>query len=88
MEQNLKQDFKNNYYSFQEGAQQLDDAMNGIPDRIPVYAQRPECTMNKLGIPAKTFYTTSDIITPATQEIAERYGIDSIVEEVLAPWIL
>lgn len=48
MEQNLKQDFKNNYYSFQEGAKQLDDAMKGILDRIPVYAQMHEITMKEL----------------------------------------
>ncbi len=76
LEQKPKRVFKDNYYSFQEGAKRLDDAMKGIPDRIPVYAQMHEFTMNELGIPAKTFYTTPEILTPATLEIAERYGID------------
>lgn len=32
-----KTDFKKEYKSFQEGAKRFDDAMKGIPDRIPVY---------------------------------------------------
>jgi uroporphyrinogen-III decarboxylase len=50
--------------------------MKGIPDRVPVYAQMHEFAMHELGIPAKTFYTTPEILTPATLEIAERYGFD------------
>lgn len=76
MKQNPRLDFKSDYYSFQEGAKRLDDAMNGIPDRVPVYAQMHEFAMHELGIPAKTFYTSPEILTPATLEIAERYGID------------
>ena len=77
MKQNPRLDFKDNYYSFQEGAKRLVDAMKGIPDRVPVYAQMHEFTMQELGIPAKTFYTTPEILTPATLEIAERYGLDA-----------
>ena len=76
MKQNPRLDFKDNYYSFQEGAKRLNAAMKGIPDRVPVYAQMHEFTMHELGIPAKNFYTTPEILTPATLEIAERYGID------------
>jgi len=76
MKQNLRLDFKDAYYSFQEGARRLDEAMKGIPDRVPVYAQMHEFTLNELGIPAKTFYTTPEILTPATLEIAERYHLD------------
>jgi len=76
MKQNPKLNFKDKYYSFQEGAKRLDDALKGIPDQVPVYAQMHEFAMKELGIPAKTFYTTPDILTPATLEIAERYGID------------
>lgn len=76
MDQKPKKVFKENYYSFQEGAQRLEDAMGGIPDRTPVYAQIHEFTMSELGIPAKRFYTTPEILTPATLEITERYGID------------
>ncbi len=70
------QNFKEDYTSFQEGAKRLDDAMQGIPDRVPVYAQLHEFALNELGISAKTFYTTPEILTPATLEITERYGID------------
>ena len=76
MKQNPRLDFKGDYYSFQEGAQRLDEAMKGIPDRVPVYAQMHEFAMHELGIPAKTFYTTPEILTLATLEIAERYGFD------------
>ena len=70
------QDFKDDYYSFQEGAKRFDEAMKGIPDRVPVYAQMHEFAMNELGIPPKIFYTTPEIIAPATLEVSERYGID------------
>jgi hypothetical protein len=59
-EQNPNLVFKDNYFGFQEGAKLLKDAMKGIPDRVPVYAQMHEFTMNELGIPAKTFYTTPE----------------------------
>jgi uroporphyrinogen decarboxylase len=72
----IKANFKKEYYSFQEGAKRFDDAMKGTPDRVPVYAQMHEFAMNELGIQANTFYTTPEILTPSTLEIAERYGID------------
>lgn len=76
MKHNPDQVFKDNYFNFQAGAKRLDEAMRGIPDRIPVYAQLHEFTMSELGIPATTFYTTPEILTPGTLEITERYGID------------
>ncbi len=71
-----KTDFKKDYSSFQEGAKRFADAMKGIPDRVPVYAQMHEFAMNELGIQANTFYTTPEILAPAILEVAERYGID------------
>ena len=71
-----KINFKDDYSSFQVGAKRLDTAMKGIPDRVPVYAQLHEFAMNELGVPPKIFYTTPEIIAPASLEIAERYGID------------
>ena len=68
--------FKNNYSNFQEGAKRLEDAMKGVPDRVPVYAQMHEFAMQELGVKAREFYRTPEIITPGTLEIAERYGID------------
>jgi len=69
--------FKTDYSRFQEGAKRLKDAMSGIPDRTPVYAQMHEFAMHELGIPAKTFYTTPEILTPGSLEIAERLGLDA-----------
>lgn len=50
--------------------------MQGIPDRVPVYAQIHEFAMTELGVSARDFYTTPAIIAPGTLEICERYGID------------
>jgi hypothetical protein len=71
-----KTHFNKDYSSFQEGAKRLDDAMKGTPDRVPVYAQLHEFAMKELGIPPKIFYTTPEIIVPASLEVAEQYGID------------
>jgi len=64
------------YSSFQEGAMRLEKAMAGVPDRVPVYAQMHEFVMRELGVSAKTFYTTPDILVRGTLEICEKYGID------------
>ena len=69
-------DFKKDYSSFQEGAKRLDEAMKGVPDRVPVYAQMHEFAMGELGFQANTFYTMPKILVPAILEIAKRYGID------------
>ena len=68
--------FKDDYSGFQEGAKRLEVAMQGLPDRVPVYAQMHEFAMKEIGVQAKEFYTTPELITPATLEVAERYGID------------
>jgi len=71
-----KTDFKKDYSSFQEGAKRFEKAMQGIPDRVPVYAQMHEFAMSELGYQANTFYTTPEILVPSILEIAEQYGID------------
>ncbi len=68
--------FKKDYSSFQAGDKRLTAAMQGIPDRVPVYAQMHEFAMQELGVNAKTFYTTPEIIAPGSLEIAKRYGLD------------
>jgi len=77
MEKNQKQAFKAEYYGFQDGVKRLSDAMKGITDRIPVYAQLHEFAMQELDIPANIFYTTPELLTPAILEVAERYGLDA-----------
>jgi len=69
-------DFEKDYSSFQEGAKRFETAMAGIPDRVPVVTQMHEFAMKELGIPAKKFYTTPEILTAGTLEIQEKYGID------------
>lgn len=72
----LNHGFKSDYSGFQEGAKRLNDAMIGVTNRTPVYAQMHEFTMHELGIPAEKSYTTPELLTPATLEVAETYGID------------
>ncbi len=64
------------YASFQEGVKRFETAMVGIPDRVPVVTQMHEFAMKELGIPAKRFYTSPEILTEGTLEIQEKYGID------------
>jgi len=68
--------FKDDYSSFQEGVKRFDAAMEGIPDRVPIVTQMHEFAMQELGIPAREFYTTPEILAAGTLEIQERYGID------------
>jgi len=68
--------FKDDYSSFQEGDRRFDAAMEGIPDRVPVYAQLHEFVMQELGVSAQVFYTTPEILVPGSLEIIERYAID------------
>ncbi|NIS67736.1 MAG: hypothetical protein GTO12_01930 [Proteobacteria bacterium] len=63
-------------YPFQEGARRMQEAMNGIPDRVPVFAQMHEFVMKELGVNAKKFYTTPEFLPSGTLEIMEKYGID------------
>lgn len=68
--------FKSNYLSFREGEKRLLAAKNGIPDRVPVYAQMHEFAMKELGVSAKEFYTTPELLATGHLEIMERYGFD------------
>ena len=69
-------DINKNYSSFHEGVKRFETAMTGIPDRVPVVAQMHEFAMKELGISAKKFYTTPEILTAGTLEVQEKYGID------------
>ncbi len=61
---------------FQQGMKRFETAMAGIPDRVPVLTQMHEFAMKSLGIPARKFYTTPEILASGTLEIQEKYGID------------
>ena len=69
-------DINKDYSSFQDGVNRFETAMQGIPDRVPVVTQMHEFAMKELGIAAKRFYTTPEIIAAGTLEIQEKYGID------------
>lgn len=69
--------FRKDYSSFQEGIRRMEAAMNGVPDRVPVCAQMHEFVMKELGVNAKEFYTTPELLPTGTLEIMERYGIDA-----------
>ena len=64
------------YSSFQKGARRFQMALEGIPDRVPIYAQLHEFAMQELGVLAHEFYTNSELLTTGSLEITERYGID------------
>lgn len=64
------------YSSFQAGARLLEDALGGVPQRTPVYAQLHDFTARQLGIPAKEFYTRAEIMVPAILEITSQYKLD------------
>lgn len=61
---------------FQEGAKRFEKAMKGVPDRVPVLAQMHEFAMNEIGAKANQFYTSPELLVPATLEIQEKYGLD------------
>jgi len=69
-------DVKKDYSSFRKGVMRFENAMIGIPDRVPVVSQIHEFAMRELGIPAKEFYTTPEILAAGALEVHERYGID------------
>lgn len=68
--------FKDDYTGFQVGVARLEQAMRGVADRVPVYAQMHEFALAELGIPADEFYTRPELLVPGCLEIQERYGID------------
>ncbi len=69
-------EFNQDYSSFQEGIRRYEAAMNGIPDRVPVLAQLHEFAIKELGVSAKEFYTTPEILTAGTLQVQQKYGID------------
>jgi len=68
--------FRDDYSSFQEGVKRFEAAMQGVPDRVPVITQMHEFAMKELGISAREFYTTPEILAVGTLAIQEKYGID------------
>jgi len=65
-----------NFLCFQVGAKRLEKAMEGIPDRIPVFAQMHEFVMHELKLSPSDFYLNPDVLVPGTLEVQKRYGFD------------
>ena len=68
--------FKKDYTNFQKGLGRLQKAMNGIPDRVPVFAQMHEFAMKELGVNAREFFTNPDLLVGAYLSVLEKFGID------------
>ena len=64
------------FTSFQSGAKRLQQAMQGIPDRVPVYAQMHEFAMHRRNIPADRFYTDANLLTQVNLDVAHEFGLD------------
>ena len=61
---------------FQEGSRRYAEAMGGIPDRVPVYAQMHEFVLHEVKADPRQFYTDPELLVRGTLEIMEAYGID------------
>jgi len=68
--------FKKDYTNFQQGLGRLQRAMNGIPDRVPVFTQMHEFAMQELRVNAKEFFTHPDLLVGGYLSVLERYAID------------
>jgi uroporphyrinogen-III decarboxylase len=69
---------RKDYHAFQAGAKLLADALarDKTPERVPIYAQLHEFAMHELGVTARAFYTTPELLIYGALEITETYGID------------
>lgn len=67
---------RKDFTSFQEGILRYQNALAGIPDRIPICAQLHELAMKESGAGAKEFYTNAELLATATLATHEKYGID------------
>ena len=68
--------YQKDYSGFQEGLDRLQTAMNGIPDRVPVFAQMHEFAMQELGVNARQFFTEPDLLVGGYLSVLAKFGID------------
>ena len=64
------------FSSLLRGSRRFGKAMTGKPDRIPIFAQLHEFAMREIGVSAREFYSTPEILVPGTLETQKKYGID------------
>ena len=65
-----------NFSSLLRGIRRFEAAMNGTPDRVPLFAQLHEFAMREIGVSARGFYSNPEILVPGTLETQMKYGID------------
>ncbi len=69
-------DYNKKYYVFQEGFNLVAQAAEGIPDRVPIYAQLCEMLPQEMGVSAEKIFHDPELITIGSFKVCERYGID------------
>jgi len=67
---------ENRYHFFKEGLHRLEKGMQGIPDRVPLFAQLHEFAAAQTGVPPKKFYTDPETLVAKSLAVMESYGID------------
>jgi uroporphyrinogen-III decarboxylase len=67
---------QSDYSSFQKGLRRFEKAMAGVPDRVPIFAQLHEFAMKETRAAAREFYSSPELLVPATLDTLANYGID------------
>ena len=62
---------------FKRGAERMAQAMTGIPDRVPVFAQMHEFAAERRGIPRREFFTRPELLVPALLATQREFEIDA-----------
>jgi uroporphyrinogen-III decarboxylase len=64
------------YDHFQTGAALMKEAMEDVPERVPIYAQMHEFVSHQAGIPSREFYGHPELMVPASLEIQSNFKLD------------
>jgi uroporphyrinogen-III decarboxylase len=64
------------YAFFQDGVALLAEAMRGVPQRVPVFAQLHEFVAEQCDIPRREFFRRPDVMVPAMLEVQAQFGLD------------
>ena len=64
------------YAFFKEGFNRLENALKGIPDRVPIFAQIHELAMKESGLDANEFFSNPQHLVSAILSTAHKYDLD------------
>jgi uroporphyrinogen decarboxylase len=67
---------ENRHHLFKEGLFRYEKGMQGIPDRVPLFAQLHEFAAAETGVTPEKFYTDPVTLVSNSLEVMEAYGID------------